>query len=69
MTEHETEGDDVTEKDEVETENQRADRHEKERLEAGERYERERLESHERHEQQRKEEQEERERDKGAGQA
>lgn len=71
MSEHETERDDAAEADEVEieTDDERAERHDRERLEAGERYERERLESHERHERERKEEQEGRERDEDAGQA
>lgn len=39
-----------------ETEDDRADRHERERIEANERYERERKESHDRHEKERLEE-------------
>lgn len=54
-----TDQEDTTEKD-VETDEQRAKRHERERIEAGERYERERIESGERHDRERKEEQERR---------
>jgi hypothetical protein len=44
----------------METDRERAERHERERLEEGERDEKERKESHERHERERKEEQERR---------
>lgn len=47
----------------METDQERAERHERERREAGERHERERKEAHERHERERKEEQERRERE------
>lgn len=65
MIEHESGGDDAAEFGDVEmeTEGERAERHERERIEAGERYEQERKDSHERHERERKEDRDERERD------
>jgi hypothetical protein len=47
----------------METDRERAERHERERLEEAERYEKERKDSHERHERERKEDHERRDRE------
>lgn len=52
----------LAESDQMETDRERAERHERERIEEAERYERERKEAHERHERERKEDQERQER-------
>lgn len=60
MTDKDQGPEDTTEPQDVETDEERAERHERERIEAGERYERERIEAGERHDRERKEEQERR---------
>jgi hypothetical protein len=53
----------------TESDRERAERHERERIADAERYEKERKEAHDRHERERRAEQERREREKDADQA